>query len=270
MAIPHWICGSIFLVQKFILLAILLGIILACSTAKPYQPPSALPGMVLISGGTFIMGCTAGDLDCEKDELPSHMVTLKSYYMDESAVVLEAYKKCIDAEHCPPSLNYAEDTKNWQYEHEDYPMTDVNWSEARNYCEWVGKRLPSEAEWEYAARAGHNKWKYLWGNEVNGSEARYMGLPDGPISVTRHQANAYGLRGMIGNVQEWVEDCWHESYKGAPMDGTAWITNSCSTRVKRGSDFDNIAEFMRVSFRFEEKPDTRNLFLGFRCAKSVE
>jgi formylglycine-generating enzyme required for sulfatase activity len=142
-------------------------------------------------------------------------------------------------------------------------------------------RLPSEAEWEYAARAGSNT-KYSWGNTINCSQAQYDGgensncyyKPDGKsrgtAPVKSFSPNAFGLFDMHGNVWEWTQDCWNESYQGAPKNGQSWVSGvsgECSRRVLRGGSWIDAPRVLRVSYRFRFTTAGRNSNIGFRLAQ---
>ena len=128
--------------------------------------------------------------------------------------------------------------KNHSYQkgEDDLPAASVTWFDARDFCEHFGYRLPTEAEWEYAARAG-TRTRYLFGDDESklGEYAWYSGNSGGRLHpVGTRQPNPWGLHDMHGNVWEWVQDCWHENYNGAPADGSAWETDKCQQWVLRG------------------------------------
>ena len=217
-----------------------------------------------------MMGCTVGDTECDDyEENPVHRVTIQALYMDKTEVTVRAYQACYNAGKCstPKTTLFTEDC-SWGYkERHDYPINCVDWYQAKAYCDWAGKRLPSEAEWEYAARGGHNDWRYPWGNEPADSSRAVMGKSE---PVGSKPAYGYGLYDMAGNVCEWVEDCWHKNYEGAPKDGKPWVTKNCKSRVLRGEcDLDE-SRVLRVSLIWGEGPSVQQYYLGFRCAKSVD
>ena len=236
-------------------------------------------GMVLIPAGSFWMGCnTAVDTDCDDDENPYHEVALSTFYMDKTEVTVTAYGECVTAADCvAPSTS--ESFCNWGKSGQDnHPVNCVNWDQATAYCEWAGKRLPTEAEWEKAAR-GTEGWTYPWGNEPATCEYAVMD-DDGEGCGTGHTwevcsrspagDSPYGLCDMSGNVWEWVSD-WHdyEYYKNSPSLNPTGPASG-SYRVIRGGDFSS-PEFLapRASDRsssFQSRDDVWGL--GFRCARS--
>lgn len=232
-------------------------------------------GMVVIPGGNFMMGCTVGDSECFEDEKPTHKVVLKAFAMDKTEVTVGAYRKCVEAGRCtvPAAKSYSQYC-NWGYGDRDaHPVNGVNWTQAKAYCEWAGKRLPSEAEWEYAARGGHSEWKYPWGNEnADCSRAVMDDRGDGCGKNSTWPAGSkgeygFGLNDMAGNVLEWVEDCYHDDYSGAPTDGRAWVMARCDMRILRGGSWLDDPWFLRVSGRIGLNPGFWNLISGFRCAQ---
>jgi formylglycine-generating enzyme required for sulfatase activity len=240
------------------------------------------PGMVLIPGGTFMMGCTEMDRECAEDEYPPHIVTLRQFFMDKTEVTVEAYQACVNAGGCTISKTKSDDPYcNCGFrDRNDHPINCVKWEQAKSYCQWAGKRLPSEAEWEYAARGGHSDWKYPWGEGGNITvDCSRAVMPSGGLGgcgkgstwpVGSKGEYGFGLNDMAGNVWEWVEDCYHNDYKDASRDGQAWITEHCNKRVLRGGSWDNFPSDFRVSFRYRFRPGYRDFSEGFRCAKSIE
>jgi len=163
----------------------------------------------------------------------------------------------------------------------DQPAIGVEWADARAYAEWLSAEtdglvctLPSEAEWELAARAGSAAaWPFGADAAALGEHAWFAGNSGGRTHpVGQKEPNAFGLHDMLGNAWEWVEDCWHDSYREAPRDGSAWLDASggdCSARVLRGGSSDFTAEFLRPTFRIKDPPVYRNLATGFRVACRV-
>ena len=166
-------------------------------------------------------------------------------------------------------------------------MINITWEEARDYASWLsgqtGKRyrLPSEAEWEYAARAG-TATAYYWGNEISRGNANYgkedccEGLASGPdrwettAPVSSFPANPWGLSDMAGNVWEWLQDCYDESYRGAPDDGAARTSCTDERRVLRGGSWDNSPQYLRSAFRGRISPASRHSNIGVRLAQDLD
>jgi formylglycine-generating enzyme required for sulfatase activity len=160
------------------------------------------------------------------------------------------------------------------------PVSNVSWKDAVAYAEWLSKqtgkryRLPTEAEWEYAARAG-TETAYWWGNEVGKNRANCDGCGsswDGKQTapVASFESNPWGLHDMAGNVWEWAQDCYHDSYEGVPADGSAWEKGGCARRVIRGGSWDNDPRGVRSADRYRLVPDDRNSLLGFRLAQDLD
>jgi formylglycine-generating enzyme required for sulfatase activity len=190
----------------------------------------------------------------------------------------------------------------WEFDHAgrraaaELPVIHVGWLDARAYADWLatgtGKsyRLPSEAEFEYVLRAGGQQ-RFPWGEDeprrlvdnltgdADRSESKrnwvnaFKNYDDGhwgPAPVGSFERNRFGLENVIGNVSEWVEDCWHDSYQRAPMDGSAWVNPGCSRRVIRGASWASAPDQVRSAFRLSAAPTTTNARLGFRIARDLE
>lgn len=234
--------------------------------------------MVDIPAGEFMMGDSVGD--GSRDEKPVHKVQIKAFRLGAREVTMEQYDTYVRAVGDAASKNNDHLNSNLPEDNGwgrgKLPAINISWEEAHLYIEWLNKqtgqkfRLPSEAEWEYAARAG-TRTNFPWGNKfvkenANGNGSSPLGKP---AEVGSYPPNKFGLYDMVGNVNEWVEDCYHNSYEGAPADGSAWTVGAtCSgRRVSRGgswySDFTNL----RVSQRNGVNITSRNGNLGFRLAQ---
>ena len=169
----------------------------------------------------------------------------------------------------------------------------MSWQEARSYAEWLSRetgeayRLPSEAEWEYVARAGTETARY-WGDSdiaqcrhANGADAAALqkypdwitaSCSDGyseSAPVGSFEPNAFGLYDVLGNVWEWTLDCWNERYSGAPVDGSAWESGDCTTRVSRGGSWENTPERLRSAMRARDPEEFRSRTGGFRVVRTI-
>ena len=230
------------------------------SMEDPLDVAELPPGLVWVSipAGSFEMGCLPGDADCDFDESPRHTVNISTFRMTE-AEVTQAQYEAVTGE-TPSRFSGCPDC----------PVERVTWHEAKAFCEAIGGRLPSEAEWEFAARAGTTT-RYYCGDDSAclddiawyGANSRYVTHP-----VAEKMANAFGLYDMLGNVWEWIEDCWHDDYNGAPSTGRVWTEGAnCFYRVQRGGSWTSLDEYLRVSERNGYNPDSRNSWFGLRCAQ---
>jgi formylglycine-generating enzyme required for sulfatase activity len=218
------------------------------------------PEMVVIPAGNFEMGGSVSD-----DEKPVHRVTLKAFAMGKTEVTQGQWKTLMGSN--PSNFKNCGDA---------CPVENVTWNDAKEYIRKLnaktGKtyRLPSEAEWEYTCRANETHM-YCGGHNV-ASVGWYDGISLRTThSVAGKQANAFGLHDMSGNVWEWVEDCWNDSYNGAPTDGSAWITGECSVgRVLRGGSWDYESKSARADYRNRSGPTYPNSSYGFRLARMIE
>ena len=227
---------------------------------------------VRITGGSFFMGSNDGD----SDEKPVHRVAVPTFEMSKTQVTVDQYIACVDAGACtePDTEDYC----NWiKSDRGSHPVNCVDWDQAQAFARWVGGRLPSEAEWEYAARSGGRDWKYPWGDEAATCERAVMydssyGCGRGgtwPVCSKPSGNTTHGLCDMAGNVWEWVQDWWHDSYNGAPTDGSAWESPTGSYRVYRGGSWNYNARAVRAAIRNDDDPRCRYGDLGFRLARSV-
>jgi formylglycine-generating enzyme required for sulfatase activity len=214
---------------------------------------------VAIPGGTFQMGCSAGDSGCTVYESPVHQVTLTGFEMLETEITEGQYLAVMGSN---PSAHFNGASGTTM------PVENINWSQAKAFCEAIGGRLPTEAEWEYAARGGTTT-KYYCGNDDSclGGIAWYpVNAGIGKQPVKGKTANAYGLYDMLGNIWEWTND-WYAAY-GAGAQTNPQGPDSWYDRVFRGGAFDSGEFFLRVSYRAEGDPSDALDFLGARCARS--
>ena len=244
------------------------------STFTPTPLPTKITdakalSMVLVPAGEFTMGSdTSND-----DEKPVHQVYLNAFYMDIYEVTNWAYKDCVDANVCtspaPRPRNsygvYWGDYYSWDFN----PIASVSWEQAQTFCEWRSARLPTEAEWEKAAR-GIDGRTYPWGEEVSCANANYSGCNDYAVSVGANQSpNPYGVYDMAGNVWEWVADWYSEGYYvDSPLINPLGPTSG-EYRVIRGGAWNNFESSIRTTIRKWENPNNRRQDLGFRCAKDA-
>lgn len=253
-------------------MAALVATVTACGV------PESSVTFVPIPAGSFFLGCTDGDLDCAEGEKPAYRVTLdRSFLMAATETTDAQYTECVQAGACA-AAGYPDGWQPW-HRRSDLPVVWVSWADADRFCRWLDGRLPSQAEWEFAARGGQEGWRYPWGNEipVSGESAeggaRFTVDPASaaaPGPVESYAPNALGLYDMAGNVWEWVADVWHKSYEGAPADGSAWLTRGDTTyRVVRGGSCFDPAASLRVSVVGRSSAESRLENIGFRCVKDV-
>lgn len=269
-------------------------------TEPPDQPPADLPpapdGMVAIPAGNFQMGCVPNDYyDCPTHELPLHTVYLDSYYIDIYEVTNSQYAQCVAAGACEPPVSHIWDQQLiYNDSHYDdpqftnYPVTLVSWFDANNYCTWAGKSLPSEAQWEKAARGSSDTRIFPWGNTppdcsflnfYDEGGAGYCGTNLNGVStaaVGSHPqgASPYGLMDMAGNVSEWVLD-GPVGYGYYGYEPDAWPANPIAgngvddvDKVTRGGNWNASAYLSSVSYRHVVGIGGKHNIAGFRCVSN--
>jgi len=231
---------------------------------------SAGPEMIALRGGSYRRGDLQGDGD--SDEKPAKSVTLKPYAIGLYEVSFDEYDR------------FCESTGRDKPDDEDAgrgqrPVVNVNWDSAREYTDWLsrqtgaGYRLPTDAEWEYAARGGTDT-RYWWGQKIGETNANCSGcggLWDGQMAsrIGRFPANPYGLHDTAGNVFEWVEDCWYNSFEQAPEDGSALQRPDCVMRVIRGGAWSFPPEEVRSANRWRDFHSRRSDDTGFRLVRDL-
>jgi len=230
---------------------------------------------VTINGGKFTMGTDSGEKGFENAK-PIHEVAIKTFQMSKTDVTVAQYAECVIKGDCtkPNTGDYC----NWgKPSRQLHPVNCVDWDQASQYARFKGARLPSEAEWEYAATSGGKNQKYPWGNGEPGCEVAVMedggvhGCGTGytmPVCSKPGGNTAQGLCDMTGNVWQWLQDKYQNSYKGAPTDGSAFEgTGSQRHRVLRGGSFRDWVGPMRADHRYKHDPSTRVAAFGFRLAR---
>ena len=218
-----------------------------------------------IPGGTFEMG----SVDTEWAQ-PVHTVTVPDFEMARSEVTIGEYRVCVDAGICPtPVCRFPEMPEGT----EEHPVSCVRWEHTQLFAAFVGARLPTEAEWEYAARSGGQEIDYPWGPEPATCDRFNFGPCErGPMPVCSLPLGhtVHGLCDMAGNIHEWIEDDWHADYTGAPNDGSAWVDEPRNNlRVTRGGSSGEAVERARVTVRENNHFRDDNGRTGFRLARDA-
>jgi formylglycine-generating enzyme required for sulfatase activity len=243
----------------------------ASITPTPTEPPGKITEheaeMGLVPGGIFMMGSSHGD----PDEKPQHPVIMSAYYMDVNEVTNGLYQACVKAGDCSAPTDISSFYTRTSYygnpEFDHYPVINVSWEQSQTYCDWRGARLPTEAEWEYAAR-GMDMRIYPWGKTIDTGYANYAESQDENTSVVgfyEKGKSPFGMNDMAGNVWEWTAD-WYQPYPGNMAGSPAYGE---SYRVIRGGSWSYLAEYLRTSNRYWTKPEESHFYLGFRCARNV-
>lgn len=225
--------------------------------------------MVYIPAGTFLMGSAEG----REDAQPVHAVSLDAYWMDRTEVTNAMYATCVDAGYCDPPHRDVSLTRLDGYfrvaAFADHPVLFVDWSDAQTYCAWAGRRLPTEAEWERAAR-GEDGRTYPWGHDTPScSLANFHGCEGDTAAVGSRPdgASPYGLYDMAGNVWEWVADWYQPGYgTSSPVSNPAGPSRG-EGRVVRGGSWDYGSASLQAASRNYFGARSANYYLGFRCVR---
>ena len=254
-------------------------------TTDPYE------GMALIPAGEFRMGSNSGDTD----EKPVHSVYVDAFYMDKYEVTnaqyaefLNAKGKHVDAGQIwldigdgDEKIEYVSGKYRAKAGYENHPVVEVSWYGAMAYAAWKGKRLPTEAEWEKAARGGLAGLIYPWGNTIDSTKANYNNHIKDTTAVGKYTANGYGLFDMAGNVWEWCLDEYNAGFYSVsparnPLSGAnsvEWLINNYkgvkSSPILRGGSWTNTVRLVRVAYRYKFTPSYTSFNYGFRCARAV-
>jgi formylglycine-generating enzyme required for sulfatase activity len=236
-----------------------------------FQDCPECPVLVRIPVGRFVMGSADGD----RSERPPHQVTIaRSFALGRYEVTVAQWRACVEAGGCPAMPRMQDPT-------DKTPVHNVHWQDAMAYVGWLQKRtghryrLPSEAEWEYAARAGTGS-RYWWGDKVDGAKVACRDCDSAlferlrPPAVDSQPPNPFGLSGMSGGVAEWAADCWKDSYQGAPADGRVRDAPDCRERVLRGGSWRDDPDFLGTATRNFYDADVRYIANGFRVARDLE
>ncbi|MCY4573865.1 MAG: formylglycine-generating enzyme family protein [Gemmatimonadetes bacterium] len=274
------------------------GPLVAQEAGGTFRDCEACPLMVIAPGGSFMMGSPSDEEGRFDLEGPQREVTIGSpFAVGVYEVSFEEWDACVNAGGC---AGYSPGDEGWGRGRR--PVINVSWEDAQTYVQWLSQesgedyRLLSEAEWEYVARAGTETLRYwsgeqehclhangldqdlartsegrAWMNEYNRLDpAQCTDGYDRTAPVGSYPANAFGLHDVLGNVNEWTQDCWNDSYSGAPDDGRAWMSGDCSTRSLRGGGWLGGARVLRSAFRLGYPAGNRYFLIGLRVARSLE
>ena len=237
--------------------------------------------MALIPAGKFQMGSEVG----ENNETPVHTVYVDAFYIDKYEVTNAQYRLFVQTQGYrePRGVAYVDGIpqgyfRPWSdnnFNGDNLPAVCVSWPDAQAYCEWAGKRLPTEAEWEKAACGGLMGKRYPWGDELTHDKANYPGIEgldqwEGPAPVDSFEPNGYGLYNMAGNVWEWCSDWYDDDYYSISPGKNPSGPETGAYRVLRGGSWSSPFNFLlRVSLRNHTNPPIASYNVGFRCAKSA-
>jgi formylglycine-generating enzyme required for sulfatase activity len=249
--------------------------IAAMSLANGLSEPGDIEE-VFVPTGPFAMGC-AHDLfvwGCDSDTVPVHQVYIDAFYIDKFEVTNAQYAACVAAGVCSPPLETSSDSREHYYDNPTYnsfPVIHVDWYRANTYCRWLGKRLPTEAEWEKAAR-GTELYKYPWGNALaNCDWTNMLGCVRDTVAVGSypHNASPYGALDMAGNVSEWISDFYDKHYYKSSPYYNPQGPDEGREHLVRGGSWENDTGGVTTYIRLDESEIYHRERIGFRCARSA-
>ncbi len=276
--------------MKILLLA--LGLCLVANAQSPSSKvnPKDQQTYVWIAPGTFRMGCSPTDQQCAPDERPAHSVEItKGFWMGQTPVTVAAWKhyRAVTGKPALPAADEFSRRINEGAGDDNQPVVSETWDEARGYCTWAGMRLPTEAEWEYAARAGTTDSSYGWLDDIawyaNNSgkkpvdgldmyrsdasryQKRLFNNGNGPRPVKTKKPNGWGLYDMLGNVWQWTDDYYAPDYYGTSAKQDPHGPATGTQRVLRGGAWNSVQTTVRVSYRLTNPPGDHVNAFGFRC-----
>ena len=254
---------------------------LAAQPDQRFRDCRVCPWMVTAPAGWYLMGSPEDEEARYRNEGPRHRVTLaEAFAVGVYEVTFDEWEACLNGGGCN---GYRPDDQGWGRGR--LPVINVSWHDAQEYVSWLSRRtgkryrLLSESEWEYAAR-GATTGPFHFGATIATAQANYKGnrtygagvtgpYPERTVAVGSFPPNAFGLHDVHGNVWEWVQDCDHDSYAGAPANGSAWESGECARRVARGGAWNVAPKYLRSAYRISESSGYRHNYVGFRVARKV-
>lgn len=247
----------------------------AVKAHESFKECTDCPDMIVVPAGSFTMGSPPAEAGAKPDEEPQHSVTIAhDFAISKFEVTFADWDACVAHGDCDPRVS------DGGFGREAQPVINVTWDDARRYIAWLSAatgepyRMLSEAEYEYAARAG-SQTAYPWGEQAGAGNANCIGCGGQwngkqPAPVGSFPANRFGLYDTNGNVWQWVEDCAHSNYQGAPQDGSAWTAgNTCASRVARSGTFNVLPGSVRSGSRLLITSDSLYFNLGFRVGRTL-
>ena len=233
-----------------------------------FRDCAGCPEMIVVPGGSFSMGAAPKEKGRLPNEAPQHAVEIKSFAVSRYEITMAEWDACLAASECG---GYSPPDRGWGRARR--PVIATSWADAQSFIGWMNKeagapvyRLLSEAEWEYAARAG-GAAAYGQSATIARAAANFGSGRSDPVGS--YGPNAFGLYDMSGNASEWVDDCYAPTYAGAPTDGAAVKPNTCKERVYRGGSYRDAASALRVASRRHAPPTMRDAVIGFRVAREI-
>ena len=240
----------------------------------PFKECTDCPEMLVVPAGKFTMGSPATEAGHDDDEAPQHQVMItKPFAVSKFDVSFDEWDACAVHGDCDAHITGI-------FGRGRQPVMNISWDDAQTYVAWLSRvtgktyRLLTEAEWEYAARAGSTT-AYYWGDEIGSENANCFGCGGrwgnslGTSPVGSFKPNAFGLYDMAGNVYQWVQDCYHEGYEGAPTDGSVWPDGHCRGRRARGGSYGRKPEGVRSAHRNGGSPNGKYFSIGLRVGRTL-
>ncbi len=257
------------------LFAVMLSLLVCIGGARAQSGADTPPGMVLIEGGKSTIGAPESDFNANADSKPQRVVTLASFYIDALEVTNRDYAKCVAAGYCQEPPEDKSETRDHYYSYEGYgrfPVVNVTWEDATNYCNYLGKRLPTEAEWEKAAMGILEFRRYPWGNDSpKPYHLNLSGVPGDTEMGNSYPkgASSFGVLDTAANVSEWVDDWYAKDAYSQINPANPVGPEEGTQKVIRGDSWKTPLMLVNLTNRYQLEPTGYRNDLGFRCAKNV-